>query len=118
MPGVVQDPENWMASAAVFVLPSRYEGFPNVLLEAMAMGCAVIAADCDSGPREIVRNGVDGLLVPVEDVEALAGALNKLLEDANLRSRLSSAALSVRERYAKEPILKRWELLMGEVSCK
>jgi GalNAc-alpha-(1->4)-GalNAc-alpha-(1->3)-diNAcBac-PP-undecaprenol alpha-1,4-N-acetyl-D-galactosaminyltransferase len=115
LPGVVEDPENWMARATVFALPSRYEGFPNVLLEAMAMGCAVIAADCDSGPRDIVRNGVDGLLVPVEDVAALADSLGKLFEDASLRDRLSAAAVSVRERYKKEPILRRWELLIGGV---
>lgn len=115
MPGVVRDPEKWMAGSAAFVLPSRYEGFPNALLEAMAMGCAVIATDCDSGPRQIIRNGVDGVLVPLEDVAALAEALRTVLSDPDLRMRLSFAALSVRQRFEKKVILERWRALLGEV---
>ncbi len=118
MPGIVNDPENWMARCAVFILPSRYEGFPNALLEAMAMGCAVIAADCDSGPREIIRDGEDGLLVPVEDVDALASALARLMDDADLRARLGREAVKVRHRFAKEALLRRWEDLIREVSHK
>ncbi len=115
LPGVVPNPEQWMAQAAVFVLPSRYEGFPNALLEAMAMGCPVIAADCDSGPREIIRHGENGWLVPVEDVAALAQAMRQLFEDAALRARLGNAAVAVRQRYAKEVIVARWEKLIEEV---
>lgn len=115
MPGVVPDPERWMAQATVFVLPSRYEGFPNALLEAMAMGCPVIAADCDSGPREIIRHGENGWLVPVEDVEALAQALRQFFEDAALRARLGAAAVEVRVRYSKRTIVTRWEELIEEV---
>ncbi len=116
MPGVVPDPERWMAQATVFVLPSRYEGFPNALLEAMAMGCPVIAADCDSGPREIVRHGENGWLVPAEDVEALARAMRQLFRDETLRARLGGAAVTVRQRYAKEAIVTRWERLIEEVA--
>jgi len=115
MPGVVRDPETWMARAAVFVLPSRYEGFPNALLEAMAMGCPVIATDCDSGPREIICHGENGWLVPVEDANALSAALRRLFEDEALRCRLGTEAVKVRERYAKAKILSRWETLIEEV---
>lgn len=115
LPGVVRDPETWMARCTAFVLPSRYEGFPNVLLEAMAMGCPVIAADCDSGPREIVKHGENGLLVPPEDVSTLAQALAKLWRDAALRARLGAAAVEVRERFSKERVLALWEQMIEEV---
>lgn len=115
MPGVVEKPEVWMGRATVYVLPSRYEGFPNALLEAMAMGCPVIAADCDSGPREIIRNGENGLLVPVEDVGALADAMKTLFADAALRDRLGAGALTVRDRYSRDAIVRQWETLIEEV---
>jgi len=115
MPGVVSAPEAWMARATLFALPSRYEGFPNALLEAMAMGCPVVAADCDSGPREIIRHGENGWLVPPEDVPALAAALRQLFADAALRERLGQAALEVRERYAREAIVAQWGKLIEEV---
>jgi GalNAc-alpha-(1->4)-GalNAc-alpha-(1->3)-diNAcBac-PP-undecaprenol alpha-1,4-N-acetyl-D-galactosaminyltransferase len=115
MPGIIKDPEAWMARCALFVLPSRYEGFPNALLEAMAMSCPVIAVDCDSGPREIIRDGENGLLVPVEDSGALARAMDRLMEDAALRERLSANAFEVRERFAKETIVRQWRDLIEEV---
>lgn len=115
MPGVVPDPERWMARCTFYVLPSRYEGFPNALLEAMAMGCAVIAADCDSGPRELVRHGENGLLVPVADVAALAQALRELASAPALRARLGHAAQAVRARYAKATIVAEWRNVIEEV---
>lgn len=115
MPGVVQDPERWMARAALFVLPSRYEGFPNVLLEAMGMGCPVIASACPSGPAEIVTHGEDGLLVPAEDVGALAAALRQMMDDATLRNRLGEAAAEVRERFSPAVVLTQWENLIQQV---
>lgn len=115
MPGVVKDPERWMATCTVFVLPSRYEGFPNALLEAMAMGCAAIAADCDSGPREILRDEQDGLMVPPENVDALARALVRMMGDAALRARLGARAVEVRERFSRERVLAQWETLVHEV---
>jgi glycosyltransferase involved in cell wall biosynthesis len=102
MPGVVRDPESWMARCALFVMTSRYEGFPNVLLEAMSMRCAVIAADCDSGPREMIRHEHNGLLVPVEDEEATAEAMQRLFDDVEMRERLGEAAVEVRERFSRE----------------
>src|SRR5206468_11997538 len=81
--------------AGVFATATRVEGFPNVLLEAMASGLPVVATDCHSGPREIVRDGVDGLLVPVDDVAALAGSLDRLLGDEALRRGLETRAPDV-----------------------
>jgi glycosyltransferase involved in cell wall biosynthesis len=114
MPGVVPDPERWMARCAFYVLSSRYEGFPNALLEAMAMGCAVIAAECDSGPRELVRHGDNGLLVPVADVTALAQAMRELALNPSLRACLGHAAQAVRARYAKAAIVAEWRNLINE----
>jgi glycosyltransferase involved in cell wall biosynthesis len=115
MPGIVSDPEDWMERAAVFVLPSRFEGFPNVLVEAMAMGCAVVAADCRSGPRDVVCHEYNGLLVPIEDVAALSRAIVSLVEDDELRARLAKNAMAVRERFAAPAILAQWERLMDEI---
>jgi len=115
MPGIVQEPTEWMRQAAFFVLPSRYEGFPNALLEAMACGCAVIAADCPSGPAEIIRHNVDGLLVPSEDVGALADAMGRLIKDEDLRFRLGQQALAVRSLFSQAQIMAQWENLIEDV---
>lgn len=112
MPGVVRDPENWMAEAGVVVQASRYEGFPNVVLEAMAMGAAVVSTDCRSGPADLIRDGVNGLLVPVNDVSALAQALNDLLCRPDKRTQLGLSALRVRQSHAEDAIMSRWEVLI------
>lgn len=118
LPGVVQDPETWMARAGIFVLPSRFEGFPNALLEAMAMGCPTIAADCDSGPREIIRHGEDGMLVPPENASSLSEVLIRLMDDATLRDHLGRSAKRVRQRFSKDVILPRWQILIEEIAGK
>ena len=105
----VKDIEYFMASAGLFVLPSRYEGFPNVVLEAMGMGASVIATNCPSGPSEIITSGVNGILVPVEDVDNLADAMNILISDKQLRERLGTNAKVVRETYNQYYIMKLWE---------
>jgi glycosyltransferase involved in cell wall biosynthesis len=115
MPGVVDNPEDWMVKATVYVQPSRYEGFPNALLEAMAMGCPVVATDCESGPREIIQHGENGLLVPVEDPEALAASLQMVFEDAALRTHLRTQAVRVREHFSKVAIVNLWERLIEDV---
>lgn len=79
LPGFVDDPVPYMARAALFVLSSRWEGLGNVLVEALAAGCPLVATDCPSGPREILAAGRYGELVPVEDEAALAGAMGRAL---------------------------------------
>jgi glycosyltransferase involved in cell wall biosynthesis len=113
--GVVSDPERYYRAAGLFVLPSRFEGFPNALLEAMACGCAVIAADCPAGPGEIVRHGIDGSLVPSEDLTALTTEMDRLMGDAMARRRLGARAGEVSERFDIEKILNLWEDVIADV---
>jgi glycosyltransferase involved in cell wall biosynthesis len=79
MPGFVANPWSWIARAAAFVLPSRWEGFASVLVEAMACGTPVVAADCEYGPREILCDGESGLLARAEDTESLTAAIRHVL---------------------------------------
>jgi glycosyltransferase involved in cell wall biosynthesis len=80
MPGFVDNPFKYMARADVFALSSRFEGLPGVLIQAMATGCPVVSTDCPSGPREILEDGRWGTLIPVEDEDALAAAINGVLK--------------------------------------
>jgi glycosyltransferase involved in cell wall biosynthesis len=80
MPGFVDNPYKYMSHAAAFVLSSRWEGLPTVLIEAMACGCPVASIDCPSGPAEILENGKYGKLVAVGDVAVLAGAVLTILD--------------------------------------
>jgi len=94
---------SWYARATVFVLPSRFEGFPNVLLEAMAAGCVCVASDCLTGPAELIEQGVNGVLMPREaSTSDWVSAIDQLLGDAARRRRLAAAAMRVRERFAPE----------------
>jgi len=80
LPGFVQNPYSYMAHSAVFVLSSRWEGLPTVLIEAMACGTRVIATDCPSGPREILSGGRYGCLIPMQNVAVLADAITTALD--------------------------------------
>jgi glycosyltransferase involved in cell wall biosynthesis len=80
LPGFVDNPHACMARAGVFVLSSNFEGLPTVLVESLALGTPVVSTDCESGPREILKQGALGELVPVADVPALADAILKVLD--------------------------------------
>lgn len=109
LPGRTTDVAGELARAGLFALPSRYEGFPNALCEAMAAGLAAVATDCPSGPRDIVRDGVDGLLVPNEDEAALAAALCRLMCDGSERARLGARAREVVERFSLGCVMEMWD---------
>jgi glycosyltransferase involved in cell wall biosynthesis len=119
LPGRVGNVGDWYARADLYVLSSRVEGFPNTLGEAMAHGCAAVSYDCDTGPRDIIRDGVDGLLVrPVGDVRALAAALGALMADDAQRARMGKQAVDVRERYSMKTVLAKWDALFAEVCAQ
>lgn len=111
--GLSLQPRSWAREADIFVLSSRYEGFPNVLGEAMAAGLPVAAANCDFGPSDMVENGRTGLLVPGEDSAALAGAIETLIVDPELRARLGSAGRKAMERFGSERVLRQWDAVLA-----
>lgn len=96
-------PEEY-ARHKLFVMASRQEGMPNVLMEALASGCACVAANCDFGPSELIRDGENGFLVPVHDTDAMADRLCRLLEDDALCQSFSKAALSIRQSHSIETV--------------
>jgi len=97
--GWVSDPVEFLAEAEIFVLPSHYEGFPVALLEAMAAGCACIAFDCPTGPRQIIDDSHSGRLVPNDDIVGLGEAMAELMADSDKRLALGTCARSKAARY-------------------
>jgi glycosyltransferase involved in cell wall biosynthesis len=105
-----------MAEASVFVLSSRFEGFPLILLEAMSKGMGVVSFDCPTGPADIVDDHRNGLLVPHEDVEGLSRAIRELVEDEELRRRAAAAAIETAQDYTIEAIGPMWVELLEALS--
>lgn len=108
-PGFQNNPYKFLSKGHVFALPSRYEGFPMVMLEAMACNIPVVSTDCKSGPREILEDGKCGLLVSPEDPDALSMALLKLLKDKNLRERFSILGKKRAEEFTAKKIARQYE---------
>lgn len=100
-----------LQSADLFVLPSRYEGFPSALLEAMAVGLPVIALDSQEGSMEVIRPQVDGVIA-ADDVDSLAEAMARLTMDADLRAHLGANAKSVLERFGWESMVDQYEAVL------
>lgn len=115
LPGFQVNPYAWMARANLLVLTSRYEGFPNVLLEAMALGVPVAATDCPSGPAEILAGGEYGLLVPPDDVNAPADAIARVLTDSQLAARLRRKGSRRALDFSADVIAHQYEKLFLEV---
>jgi GalNAc-alpha-(1->4)-GalNAc-alpha-(1->3)-diNAcBac-PP-undecaprenol alpha-1,4-N-acetyl-D-galactosaminyltransferase len=106
--GAVENPYAYMSRCAAFVLSSRAEGWPNVLAEAMASGCAVVAFDCDYGPRDMIDHGVDGLLVPAEDARSLSESMLSVLEDSDRLEMLGRNARLRSEQWSTIEVSRRW----------
>jgi glycosyltransferase involved in cell wall biosynthesis len=118
LPGVAGNIGDWYAAADLFVMSSRFEGFPNTLAEAMSHGIPAVSFDCDTGPRDIIRHEVDGLLVAPEDAAAMASALDRLMEDEALRARYATRACEARERFSPDTTISKWERLFEHVQAR
>lgn len=112
MPGLSARPGGWAAQGDLFVMSSRYEGWGNVLLEALGAGMPAIAFDCRWGPREMIDHGVNGMLVAPGDVAALAGRMSALMHDAALRARLGAAARRSVDKFAADDVVAAWEAII------
>ena len=115
--GHVDDPFSHYARAAMFVLPSRYEGMPNVLLEAMASGLPAVVSDASPGPLEEVTHGENGLVVPAGDVAALAGAMTRLAGDAELRRTMGEVSRTRAAEHRLEKTLAVWDAVIAR-ACR
>ena len=103
------------ASSKIFAFSSRYEGFPNALLEAMYFGLACVSTDCPTGPAEMIENGINGYLVAVDHIDALALKLQKLTANGDLRFTLGQAARQSVEQYRTEKIVGKWKHLVDRL---
>ncbi|MGO1765997.1 MAG: glycosyltransferase, partial [Advenella sp.] len=116
LPGKTDQPWEAISRADAFVMTSEVEGFPNVLLESMALGLPCVTMDCPSGPAELSRDGRDAILVGLSDVEGLQEALYQIMTDEILRRELGHrATISVRDRYSLAAVLEQWQFLFDAV---
>jgi glycosyltransferase involved in cell wall biosynthesis len=104
-----------MAEASFYVMSSRFEGFPMVLLEAMRCGLPIVSYDCPNGPRDLITHGRDGFLVPNGDVDGLAAAMIEMIELGDARRSFGEAALQKSKQYEMPAIARRWEELLEEL---
>ncbi len=118
LPGTVKNVDAYIRKADLFALSSRFEGFPVALCEAMACGVPVIAADCLSGPREIIHNNVDGLLVVPENIDSMASGLDLLMSDPVKRQYFSHYAPKVLDRFGVEKVMDMWSSAIKQVTRK
>lgn len=102
------------AASDFLVMTSHYEGFPMVMIEAMACGVPTVCFDFLCGPRDIIANGINGIVVPEGDLQALATAMQQLMERPEQLQHLSDQAKRISEEYSQEVIMKRWDLFMND----
>ena len=116
LPGRVPNPMAYLRQCDLFVMSSRYEGFPMALCEAMACGLPVISFDCPTGPGEIIRNEVDGILVPSGDICRLTESMDHLMSNAEVRKILGAKATEVLERFSEDRIMEEWDRILAELT--
>lgn len=113
--GPISDVKKEYLSSSFFVLPSRFEGFGLVIIEAMACGVPVVAFDCENGPRSIIDDGETGFLIPPFDINALAEKLMQLISDDNLRKKIGANAQEAASQYDIDRIGQQWKHLFEEL---
>lgn len=106
------------ASSSLLVMSSNYEGFPMVMIEAMACGVPVVSFDFMCGPKDIIKQGQNGLIVNNGDVEGLADAIMRVMDDESFRKRLSQNALSAVSTYSEEAVMAQWTKLFASLTGK
>ncbi len=114
LPGSVKNLQDYLRQADLYVMSSRFEGFPMGLCEAMACGLPVLAADCLSGPRDIIEDGVNGMLVETENVDALAAKLDELMSDPDRRQYLAQNAPQILDRFGVETVMGLWDRAIAQ----
>lgn len=108
--------EKLVPRCAIYTLPSNYEGMPNSLMEAMAMGMPCIATDCPSGaPRELIQDGINGILIRVGDESGMEQAINRLIENPELREQMGRNARKIRDIAGTDVICEQWKEYMEQV---
>jgi glycosyltransferase involved in cell wall biosynthesis len=107
-----------LSAAGMFVLSSRFEGLPMVLLEAMTLGVPTVAFDCPTGPREVIENGRTGLLIPAEDTAALADGICELIEHPDRRQAMRAAARESSAGFSMPAVREQWERLFAELAAE
>lgn len=115
LPGVKADAITEIAKSKIFVLSSRYEGMPNALLEAMSVGTACISTDCEAGPREIIRNYENGILIPVDDTEAMYQKMKELASDEDLRHHIEKNSKDILNTNSVDTIFSKYHQFMQDV---
>ena len=113
--GVVKDMDSVYKGASLLALSSRYEGLPMVLLEAQSYGIPAVSFDCKCGPKDVIRDGENGLLVPEGDIDALAKALSRAISDPEGLRRMGDSAYARSLRWEPETIMRQWDRLFQEL---
>ena len=111
-PGLVSNIYDLLKRCDIFVLSSRFEGFPNVLIEAMACGLPVVSFECPYGPSDIIDDGINGLLVENGNLKQMAQKIESLIINENIRNKIGQKALDVNKKYSIEKIIKEWDILI------
>ena len=106
-----------LRTKSIFILASRYEGCPNSLIEAMSQGCACIGTNCEGGIKEMITDGVDGIIAQSENVDDIAKKLQLLIVDENLRRELSAKAIEKVKHFDKNSFFAKWDKLIDEVTA-
>lgn len=113
--GFIPDPTVYFKNGDIFVLSSSWEGFGNVIVEAMACGIPVISTDCPFGPAEIISNGINGILVPPNDVEKLSEAIIYLLNNPEVRKRISIGGIKRAKNFQAKSIVNQYKKIINQI---
>ena len=116
LPGFTDSIGDWLEAAEIFAFPSLYEGFPLALCEAMTCGLPSVVSNYPAGPEAIVRNGENGIIVPLHSSDSFREALSQLMGDDDLRMRMGSEALKITHSFRPNRVLRMWDQLLEDIT--